>query len=62
MDSLWWLGFSADDGDIRSGVDWLIASQEQSGLWNARYLSGSDKDIHLWTTLQVCRVLKRFLG
>lgn len=62
LDSLWWLGFSADDGDIRRGVDWLIASQEQSGLWKARYLSGSDKDIHLWTTLQVCRVLKRLLG
>jgi hypothetical protein len=27
-----------------------------------RYLTGGDKDIHLWTTLQVCRVLKRFLG
>jgi len=62
LDSLWRLGLSADDGDIRRGVDWLIASQEQSGLWKARYLSGSDKDIHHWTTLQVCRVLKRFLG
>lgn len=62
LDSLWWLGFSADDGDIRKGLDWLITNQEQSGLWKARYLSGSDKDIHLWTTLHVCRVLKRYLG
>lgn len=62
LDSLWWLGFSADDGDIRKGLDWLITNQEQSGLWKARYLSGSDKDIHLWTTLHVCRVLKGYLG
>ena len=62
LDSLWWLGFSAGDADIQKGLDWLITNQQPNGLWNARYLSGSDKDIHLWTTLHVCRVLKRFLG
>jgi hypothetical protein len=62
LDSLWWLGFAADDLDIRKGLDWLITNQEPNGLWKARYLSGSDKDIHHWTTLHVCRVLKRFLG
>jgi hypothetical protein len=62
LDSLWWMGFSGEDSDIRRGLDWLIASQEQSGLWKARYLSGSDKDIHHWTTLHVCRVLRRYLG
>ncbi len=60
LDSLSRLGFSGDDADIRTGLDWLIGAQEQSGLWRARYLSGGDKDIHLWTTLGVCRVLKRF--
>jgi hypothetical protein len=60
LDSLWWLGFSRDDEDIQKGLDWLIANQEDSGLWKARYLSGGDKDIHLWTTLQVCRVLRRY--
>ena len=62
LDSLWWLGFSGEDGDVRKGLQWLIANQEETGLWKARYLSGGDKDIHLWTTLQVCRVLERFLG
>jgi hypothetical protein len=61
LDSLWWLGFRANDGDIQKGLDWLIANQEESGLWKARYLSGGDKDIHLWTTLHVCRVLRRYL-
>ncbi len=62
LDSLWWLGFSQADPDIQKGLDWLIANQEETGLWKARYLSGSDKDIHHWTTLGVCRVLKRYLG
>jgi len=61
LDSLWWLGFSREDEDIQKGLHWLIANQEESGLWKARYLSGGDKDIHLWTTLHVCRVLRRYL-
>ena len=59
---MWWLGFAPQDADIQKGLHWLIDNQEESGLWRARYLSGSDKDIHLWTTLQVCRVLKRYLS
>jgi hypothetical protein len=35
-------------------------NEEKTGLWKARYLTGGDKDIHLWTTLQVCRVLKGY--
>ncbi|HJX38186.1 MAG TPA: hypothetical protein VJ714_06290 [Anaerolineae bacterium] len=61
LDSLWWLGFRREDSDIQRGLDWLIANQEDTGLWKARYLSGSDKDIHFWTTLHVCRVLRRYL-
>ena len=61
LDSLWWLGFRADDGDVQKGLEWLIANQGPNGLWKARYLSGSDKDIHHWTTLHVCRVMKRYL-
>jgi hypothetical protein len=59
---LWWLGFSGEDPDVQRGLDWLMADQEANGLWKACYLSGSDKDSHHWTTLHVCRVLKRFLG
>jgi hypothetical protein len=60
LDSLWWLGFSGEDSDVQKGLDWLVANQEEGGLWKARYLSGGDKDIHLWTTLHVCRVLRRY--
>jgi len=62
LDSLSWLAFSREDPDINKGLDWLIGAQEETGLWKARYLTGGDKDIHLWTTLGVCRVLKRFYG
>jgi hypothetical protein len=61
LDSLWWLGFSEEDPDIKKGLEWLIDNQEENGLWKARYLSGGDKDIHLWTTVHVCRVLRRYL-
>ncbi len=62
LDSLSWLGFSKDDPDIREGLEWLVANQEETGLWKARYETGGDKDIHLWTSLAVCRVFKRFYG
>jgi len=56
------LAFRADDEDIQKRLNWLIPNQEESGLWKARYLSGGGKDIHLWTTLHVCRLLERFLA
>jgi squalene cyclase len=62
LDSLWWLGFSGEDEDIQKGLDWLVTNQGANGLWKARYVSGGDKDIHHWTTLHVCRVLKRYVG
>ena len=62
LDSLWWLGFRREDSDIQCGLDWLLANQGTNGLWKAGYVSGSDKDIHHWTTLHVCRVLRRYLG
>lgn len=62
LESLSWLGFSREDPDVMKGLDWLIANQEETGQWKAGYLSGGDKDINLWTTLGVCRVLKVFFG
>jgi len=54
-------GVPRENPDIEKGLKWLIANQEEGGLWKARYLSGSDKDIHHWTTLHVCRVLRHYL-
>jgi hypothetical protein len=60
LDSLWWLGFSREDPDVEKGLHWLMNNQEESGLWKARYLTGGDKDIHHWTTMHVCSVLRRY--
>ena len=62
LDSLSWLGFSKDDPDIKRGLGWLVTNQEETGLWKAGYLKAGDKDIHLWTSLGVCRVFKRYYG
>jgi len=59
---LWWLGFRREGSDIGHGPDWLAAEQVANGQWKAGYLSGSDEDIHHWTTLHICRVLRRYLG
>jgi len=47
---------------VQKVLEWLIANQEETGLWKARYLSGSDKKIYLWTRPHVCRLLKRLKG
>jgi hypothetical protein len=60
LDSLSWLGFSKDDPDIKSGLDWLIANQEETGLWRSGYPNAKDRDVHEWTSLAACRVFKRY--
>jgi hypothetical protein len=62
LDSLSWLGFSKDDPDIAKGLDWLVANQEASGLWRSGYPKAKDREIHLWTSLAACRVLKKLYG
>lgn len=59
LDSLSWLGFSVNDVHIAEGVEWLVLHQQNTGLWKASY-EMKDREIDLWTSLAVCRVLKRF--
>ncbi len=61
LDSLFWLGFSAADGDIQKGLEWFRANQEASGLWPTGYGKGGKVGAaELWVGLAICRVLKRF--
>jgi hypothetical protein len=60
LDSLSLMGYSAEDGDIKVGLDWLIANQDERGLWKAVLVKAGDDDIDLWVSLAVCRVLSRF--
>lgn len=62
LDSLSLLGFSSNDHQIRAALDWLVEKQGRDGLWKSPYGLARDRDIHLWVSLAVCRVLKRFYG
>ena len=63
LDTLSWLGFDRDDPDIAKGLDWFLTHQEEDGLWDTGYGSGSRAaENRHWTGLAVCRVLKRYCG
>ncbi|MCX6030014.1 MAG: hypothetical protein NT169_12055 [Chloroflexi bacterium] len=61
LDTLARMAFPMDDGDVRRGLDWFVAHQDQDGLWPHGY--GAGKGAHatqLWVALAVCRVFRRF--
>ncbi|MGD0451075.1 MAG: hypothetical protein ABSA79_08505 [Candidatus Bathyarchaeia archaeon] len=60
LDSLSFLGFKIEEPQIKKAIDWLINSQNENGLWNVHLVRGKDKDLNLWITLAICRVVKRF--
>ena len=59
LDSLSLLEFTIDDPQIKTGIDWFIEMQKENGLWDLSLLRGKDKD-HLWISLEICCVFKRF--
>ncbi len=59
LDSLSKVGFSAENEIIQKGLSWLVKRQNSQGFWEC----GNGKAVfedHLWVTLAVLRVLKRF--
>ncbi|MGZ4856985.1 MAG: prenyltransferase/squalene oxidase repeat-containing protein [Methanobacteriaceae archaeon] len=60
LDSLSILGFTKDDPNIRSGLNFLRSRQTDIGLFNLKLLRGKDKDLKYWICLAICRVFKRF--
>jgi hypothetical protein len=61
LDTLARMAYHVNDQDVRSGLDWFIAHQDQDGLWQHGY--GAGKGAHAtkrWVTLGVCRVFRRF--
>lgn len=62
LDTLSRMGFSADDEDVRRGLDWFVGHQEADGLWETGYGSGKGAQaMKRWVALAVCRVLRQFL-
>jgi hypothetical protein len=64
LESLALLGFTADDPDIKRGLDWFIENQQEDGLWKLesnKAINSRDKEERLWLGLAVCRMLKKYL-
>ncbi len=64
LDSLARLGFSAQDSQIRKGLDWLCEHQEPGGLWRVSYMKpeANEKDTaeggerKLWVSYLISRL------
>jgi hypothetical protein len=59
LDALSKLGFSPEDPTIDKGLSWILAKQNAQGFWECGNGKAALED-HLWITLAVLRVLKRF--
>lgn len=59
LDALSKIGFSPEDETIRKGLAWIGNKQNDWGCWECGNPRASFED-HLWVTLSVLRVLKRF--
>jgi len=69
LDSLSRMGFSRDDPDIKTALDWFIEHQGPDGLWKVTYVKGKNvvdnernQERRLWVSLAICRIFKRFHG
>lgn len=59
LDSLSKIGFDPNHEKIQQGLRWLQKQQKKEGYWEAGIPKSTLED-HLWVTLAVLRVIKRF--
>jgi len=59
LDSLSKIGFTSENKKIEKALDWLLKKQTAEGYWESG-LKKSTLEDHLYVTLSVLRVLKRF--
>ena len=61
LDSLSYIGFSAQDPEVKKGLKWFWENQLPTGFWPTGYGQGTKTDFNqAWVALAVCRMLKRF--
>jgi len=64
LDSLSKLGFTSQDEQIRSGLQWFVDHQLENGLWKDNYAKVADhqslsrSDRQLWVSLAICRIFR----
>lgn len=62
LDTLYWLGFRRDDGEIAHGLAWFKENQTPDGLWETGYGAGkSAEENRLWVGLAACRMVKNYI-
>jgi hypothetical protein len=60
LDSLSLLGYTSDDPCVNEAARWFIDRQQENGIWKVKLLrSGGDKNLNLWVSLAICRVLQK---
>lgn len=59
VDALSRMGFRPENRRLRLSLEWLLRRQQPAGHWESKPDKASPED-HLWVTLSVLRVLKRF--
>jgi len=59
MDSLSRIGYDVEDEQVQYTINWLLKKQTPDGYWKSGLKKATVED-HLWVTLSVMRVLKRF--
>lgn len=59
LDSLSKIGFDAHHEKVQQGLKWLQRKQKKEGYWESGVAKSALED-HLWVTLAVLRVIKRF--
>jgi hypothetical protein len=65
INSLSLLGFSKDDPDIKTGLNWFKENQQKDGLWKIesdKEIKVKDTEARLWLGLAICRLLKKYYG
>lgn len=63
LDTLYWLGFGAQDGGIERGLAWFRQNQEADGLWPTGYGSGRKaRASRRWVGLAACRMFKHYFN
>jgi hypothetical protein len=69
LDSICLIGIPKDDQDVNRGLDWLVANQQESGLWKNSYSkihkaseNKRSQEARLWISLAICRIFKRYYG
>ena len=63
LNSLFSLGFTSEDPDIRDGLNWFIETRQPDSLWkieSGRPVIAKEKEERLWLGLNICLMLKKY--